>query len=81
MFPDCKQEDTLEVAGNYQKQVASTEGSRGIPWPVFEIRWGQHTFDTFILLCRMLFWAFTEIASIRLSVEFFIRLHWKDPRS
>ena len=50
MFPDCKQEedeeacDTLEVPANYQKQVAPTEGSRGIPWPVFvsfEIRWGH----------------------------------------
>ena len=41
MFPDCKQEedeeacDTLEVPANYQKQVAPTEGSGGIPWPVF----------------------------------------------
>ena len=41
MFPDCKQEeddeacDTLEGPANYPKQVAPTEGSRGIPWPVF----------------------------------------------
>ena len=48
MFPDCSQEedeetcDTLEIPANYQKQVAPTEGSRGIPWPVFvsfEIRY------------------------------------------
>ena len=35
-----------------------------------------------MILCLMHFRAFTEIASIdlRLSVDFFIRLRWKDPR-
>ena len=73
MFPDCKQEEdeevchTLEVPANYQKQVAPTEGSRGIPWPVsvsFEIRWGPLTSATFMILCLMHFRAFTEIGSI-----------------
>ena len=72
-FPDCgEQEDEedcnpLILPPNYQKQVAPTEGSRGVPWPVFiyfEIR------------------AFTDIAAtdFRLSVDFFMRLRWKDPR-
>ena len=73
MFPDCdKAEDEedcnpLILPSNYQRQVAPTEGSRGVPWPVFinfEIR------------------AFTDIAAtdFRLSVDFFMRLRWKDPR-